>query len=635
MRKTVSIIIAVVLCLSAMPLAANAIQGGNYEYEVISQTDKTCRITDYYGSDRYLEIPETVDGYTVVEIGDYAFAPKDRLSVSGSYQVVTYNFIKTVTIPDTVKTIGEYAFYGINSLTEVKIPDSVKTVDEAAFMDCVSLNKINLPDSITFIGRNVVYNTKYIEVEVTEDDFIYYSGVRSIVNTADWPSGVLYIDNHLIRVTPDKKGNVTVKSGTKTIAGEAFYWCDKVTGVTIPNGVVTIGEYAFYNCDGLTKVTLPESVTSICEASFEACDSLKSVNIPSKVKSIGEWAFSGCHSLTSVTIPGTITTIGKGAYCDCKGLKTLKVNSGVKTIGTAAFQDCTALTSITLPNSITSIGEIAFYETGYYNTASKWTGNVLYIGNYLIKVRPSVSGAFTVRSGTKTIASDAFSQATAITSVSIPDSVVAVARGTFKKCTALKSISVSENNAKYTSVDGVMYTKKMTAVSAYPIAKEATAFTLPDSVTSVTGYAFYGNKKLKEVVIPEGVTALGDYAFYGCKALESVKAPESLVSVGDWAFSSCPKLTIYGQPDSVIENYATENEIPFKEDVIITPPVDGAGDVNGDGRVTAIDARITLQASVGLVELTEEAFKTADVNGDGKITAIDARWILQISVGIK
>lgn len=61
-----------------------------------------------------------------------------------------------------------------------------------------------------------------------------------------------------------------------------------------------------------------------------------------------------------------------------------------------------------------------------------------------------------------------------------------------------------------------------------------------------------------------------------------------------------------------------------------------SGDVNGDGRVTAADARLTLRASVGLESLGNDTseMKAADVNGKG-ITAADARLILRASVGLE
>ena len=57
------------------------------------------------------------------------------------------------------------------------------------------------------------------------------------------------------------------------------------------------------------------------------------------------------------------------------------------------------------------------------------------------------------------------------------------------------------------------------------------------------------------------------------------------------------------------------------------------GDINGDGKVSAIDARIALQYNAGNKSLTAEQLAAADVNGDGKVSAIDARWILQAVAG--
>lgn len=58
------------------------------------------------------------------------------------------------------------------------------------------------------------------------------------------------------------------------------------------------------------------------------------------------------------------------------------------------------------------------------------------------------------------------------------------------------------------------------------------------------------------------------------------------------------------------------------------------GDVNGDGKISAADARLALRFSASLEKPTEEQKKSADVNNDGKITASDARMILRVSAGL-
>lgn len=63
--------------------------------------------------------------------------------------------------------------------------------------------------------------------------------------------------------------------------------------------------------------------------------------------------------------------------------------------------------------------------------------------------------------------------------------------------------------------------------------------------------------------------------------------------------------------------------------------VEDVGDVSGDGKINAVDARWVLQAASGVRPLTEAQAAVADVNGDGKVNAVDARWILQIASGAR
>ena len=65
-----------------------------------------------------------------------------------------------------------------------------------------------------------------------------------------------------------------------------------------------------------------------------------------------------------------------------------------------------------------------------------------------------------------------------------------------------------------------------------------------------------------------------------------------------------------------------------KEDLVL-------GDGNGDGKMTALDARIVLQIAAGLVEATEEQLITLDYNKDAKVTALDARKILRAVAGLQ
>ena len=726
MKKYVAILLAIVLTLSVFSLSVTAGTSGDYTYEVLSESEKTCVITSYTGKTRNLTIPSYLGGYKVVELGELAF--------------LEAKLLKTLVIPNTVEVIRASAFFGSVDLTTVTIPNSVKVIEQCAFAECTNLGTINFPDSVTFIGRGVLYNTKYMPVIEREGDEAPLPQTESPFDTTDWPNGALYIGKHLIAVDLKKSGSFSVASGTKTIAGEAFYWCDKITSVSIPDSVVTIGEYAFYNCKGLKSIKLPESVTTIARSAFNLCKNLQSVNIPSGVKEIGDWAFTGCKALKSVTIPGTVERIGTGAYCACTALTTVKIESGVKEIGKAAFQECSALSSITIADSVTEIGQIAFGVTKFYNTSTNWKNNALYIGNHLIGVKGSVSGEYTVKEGTKAIAEDAFYNCKSITKVNIPSSVTGISAGTFKKCSALKEITVNSGNSKFSASNGILYNKNQTKLLCCPSNIATTKVTIPGTVTEIEDYAFYNCAGISEVNLPKRLECIGTYAFYNCGKLLKVKIPANVKYMGDWVFKVTDGLVLVVAQGSYAEQYAEKNDIKYeyagiylentvykviveteksgilpadsqlsvskstKEDEVefsitvksqgnevqpngvatvsigVTEPSAGGkykvysvvngtkteipatyedgylvfetnklgdfvvvlekaafilGDSNGDGKVSAIDARWVLQVAAGSREATEEERARMDANGSGTITAIDARWILQAVAGAR
>ncbi len=623
MKKYIAVILALILTVSILPLSAMANTSGDYTYEVLSESEKTCVITHYSGRVRNVEIPSNLDGYTVVELGEYAFYKHS--DATGNKD------LRTVVIPSTVKKIGRYAFAYCSGLNTVTLPEGISVLEEGVFFDCINLATINFPDSITYIGRNVLCNTKLmplLEQYSREDPTL--PATEPIFDMSNWTNGALYIGKHLMCVDLTKSGKFTVAAGTKTIAGEAFYWCDKLTNITIPDGVVSIGEYAFYNCDGLKSMSLPDSIKVIGESAFDLCDNLQTVNIPSGVSEIRDWTFTGCKSLKSITIPANVKRIGVGAYCACTALTTVKINSGVEEIDKAAFQGCTALSSVSIADSVKTIGQNAFGSTKFYNTSTNWKNNALYAGNHLLSVRASVSGAYSVPSGTKAIAEDAFFQCTKITDINIPNSVTGIYEGAFRNCSALKNITVAYDNGKYSAQSGILYSKDGSKLICCPVSNTATTMTLNSSVKSIADYAFYGNKNIASVKLTKNVNSIGEYAFYDCNNLNKVEIPATVNYIGEWAFAQSEKATLYVNSGSYAEDYAKTNEVKY--DYITTEnPGTVVGDANGDGEITAYDARVALKLAASGKTPTAEELLVMDINSDGSVTAIDARNILKMA----
>ena len=83
------------------------------------------------------------------------------------------------------------------------------------------------------------------------------------------------------------------------------------------------------------------------------------------------------------------------------------------------------------------------------------------------------------------------------------------------------------------------------------VPKGVTDIVLPNSVTSIGNYAFYGCTSLASITIPDSVTSIKDNAFYGCASLASITIPDSVTSIGDSAFCICISLASITIPDSV------------------------------------------------------------------------------------
>ena len=313
--------------------------------------------------------------------------------------------------------------------------------------------------------------------------------------------------------------SVTIPDSVTSIGGSTFYNCTSLTSVTIPDSVTSIGDRAFCICESLTSVTIPDSVTSIGGSAFNGCTSLTSVTIPDSVTSIGDYAFYGCESLTSVAIPDSVTCIGNCAFWKCSSLASVTIPDSVTSIGEYTFSQCTSLTSVTIPGSVTSIGEYTFSQCTSL-TSVTIPDSVTSIGGQAFYKCTSLTSV-TIPDSVTSIGEQAFSYCKSLTSVTIPDSVTSIGDGAFASCTSLTGIWVAEGNSHYSSdASGVLFNKDKTTLVQCP--GTLAACMIPDSVTSIVGYAFDGCASLTSVTIPDSVTSINWYAFYNCKSLTDV-----------------------------------------------------------------------------------------------------------------
>lgn len=128
----------------------------------------------------------------------------------------------------------------------------------------------------------------------------------------------------------------------------------------------------------------------------------------------------------------------------------------------------------------------------------------------------------------------------------------------------IKSLDV---NVGYITLDMATRTTGITSLydastaeegTFYNFSNKLTAVLLPDTLETISDYAFWYCTRLESVTMPASVTRIGNNAFSTCRALTSIAIPDSVTTIGDFAFSSCSALRIITIPASVtrIGSYA-------------------------------------------------------------------------------
>ena len=124
-------------------------------------------------------------------------------------------------------------------------------------------------------------------------------------------------------------------------------------------------------------------------------------------------------------------------------------------------------------------------------------------GRKLLKVPKELSGAYSVKEGTRVICNCAFFCCRSLSDIVIPSSVTSIGNRAFLSCLSLSKIVI------------------------------------PSSVTSIGDSAFFWCRSLSDIVIPSSVTSIGVCAFRCCVSLSKIVIPSSVTSIGDRAFYNC------------------------------------------------------------------------------------------------
>ena len=243
----------------------------------------------------------------------------------------------------------------------------------------------------------------------------------------------------------------------------------------------------------INTVIIENGVTRIGNRSFYCYDySISSTTLPNSITSIGVAAFYNNLYLHSIILPNSLTSIEANAFNNC-GFSSIALPNSITSIGEYAFSSCQSLTSVTIPQNVTSIGYYAFHccyslKTVNFNAINCTTMG--YSSDYCV-----------------------FSNCN-INTLNIGNQVQTIPNYAFSRCYSAASI------------------------------------TLPNTLTSIGDYAFWGCS-LTSITIPHNVSSIGDYAFSMCGMLSSVSLPNSIKNIGNHAFECCEQLTAVTIPENI------------------------------------------------------------------------------------
>lgn len=315
----------------------------------------------------------------------------------------------------------------------------------------------------------------------------------------------------------------------------------KVLGIILLIPIILCaGLFAFI----VYEVAIPDKFTYVVNEDQQTCSitgikngSAHTINIPEEidgytVTKINDWSFKSQNCFV-VYLPETIEYIGEGAFAYCEslsGIYGLEKCTNLKEIQPYTFRDCYDLALITLPEGLEKIGEYAFYKC-YKNLTD-------------INIPSTVT----------TIDYGAFISCQELTKITIPASVELIGVNLFEACISLESIEVEVENANYCSVDGVLYTKGMKILCAYPSNKVGEEYTIPDGVTTIATGAFAYPQHLKTLNIPDSIEVIDENAFIDVYMLSllntinyngTVRMWENIYINPNWNANYRPNFTIY------------------------------------------------------------------------------------------
>ena len=398
---------------------------------------------------------------------------------------------------DCALTIGTNAFAGCTALKRIDmLPAGLTAIGKGAFTGCTALTDVYYgDDGHAWEQVTGSENALPAQTKLHTKGNLYESGTLS--NGLRWELALT-----------EKSGLLTIKgsgampdfpNGARTT--DWYPYRDKVTVAIVSHGITSVGANAFRDSAALDLMSIAGSVTSVGDNAFRGCSALRKIKFRGKGV---DWdaAIAGADTGIPST---TVVEYLNGAY-----------DSG------SCGQDLTWTLSPDGVLTISGTGSMPDYSMKYANTTDYTWISTAPCAAHADRIQRLV-----MEEGVTSASKYAFCGLTALTAVTLPDSLSTIGWGTFEDCSGLTGITIPSG---------------VTAIgtSAFEGCKALTAIDLPDSLTALGASAFKSCSALRRAGIGR-LTDISDSLFEGCAALETVSSG-TFKTVGQRAFYGCAAL---------------------------------------------------------------------------------------------
>ena len=182
-----------------------------FTYEVTAPDQ--VRITGFFGDTPVVTVVDRISGIDVTEIGNNAFCGNRNL--------------RSVYIPDKIRSIGDGVFLGLQNLSDVRLPETMDRIGVAAFRNTPNLKTVRLPRGLKILEEAAFRDSGIVEIEIPQ--------------------------------------------GVERLGEAVFMGCAALKRVVIPDSVTEMTEGGFKKCFSLEKIRLPEHIRGLNRDSFSDC----------------------------------------------------------------------------------------------------------------------------------------------------------------------------------------------------------------------------------------------------------------------------------------------------------------------------------------------------------------------------